>query len=402
MAERCNSCGAELFTGQQFCRACGTPTRLLPSEELPTQILPPGAQDEENTAARPTARTPLATSPLPGRDTSEPVFAAAQAPYQPPLAPQQRATTAPVLAPLAPGAPRKGSRAWLYMLLGLLIFFAGASVVAGLFFINRQSPERVMKTVVRPNARIPKPPMPPPQHPSEGLKGGAEISGAQSAVTKTYPLAANGSFALRNFSGDITVEGWDEQQAEVQIVKRGGDAAEHDAIHVVRDEGANRLAFNSMPEKEGGTAREVKYVLKLPRNLRELEIVSINSNVTLSNVTSASISINVQRGNIELEDVSGTVNSRTTKGNTTVVLSDAAKGAPQVFNGIRGNIELELPSGTNADLKAETVDGDIEIDEELGIKVEQRVIGRQAVGRLGTGGQPIVVKVVSGNIRIKS
>jgi DUF4097 and DUF4098 domain-containing protein YvlB len=63
---------------------------------------------------------------------------------------------------------------------------------------------------------------------------------------------------------------------------------------------------------------------------------------------------------------------------------------------------LELAPGTNAELKAETVEGDIEIDEDMQIKVEQRVIGQQAVGRLGTGGQPIVVKVVSGNIKIKS
>ncbi|HEY9404126.1 MAG TPA: DUF4097 family beta strand repeat-containing protein, partial [Pyrinomonadaceae bacterium] len=308
----------------------------------------------------------------------------------------QRAT-APVVAPVMP-PPRRRSHAWLYAVLGLLLFFAGASVVAGLFFMNRHA-QRVTKTIVRPNIRIPAPPMPP--HPMDMGAGGGESTGAQTVVTKTYPLAKDGSFSLRNFSGNITVEGWDEQQAEVKITRRGGGDAKRAAFKVMHEEGANRLIFNSMPETTGG-AREVQYVVKLPRNLRELEIVSTNSNVDLSGVHSASISINVQRGNIELEDVSGTINSRTTKGNTTVALSDAAKGAPQVFNGIHGNIELEIPAGTNAELKAETVEGDIEIDEDLQIKVEQRVIGQQAVGRLGTGGQPIVVKVISGNIKIKS
>ncbi|HLL16964.1 MAG TPA: DUF4097 family beta strand repeat-containing protein [Pyrinomonadaceae bacterium] len=388
MAERCNSCGAELFTGQQFCRACGTPTRQFSSEELPTQMLPPGGQEQQP----PTAQTPLATSPLPGRDTSEPVYGAGYARYQPPLAPQR--ATAPVVAPVMP-PPRRRSHAWLYAVLGLLLFFAGASVVAGLFFMNRQA-QRVTKTIVRPNVKIPMPPMPP--HP---MDMGAETTGAQAVVTKTYPLAKDGSFSVRNFSGDITVEGWDEQQAEVKIIRRGGGDPKRAAFKVVYEEGANRLVFNSMPETTGG-AREVQYVVKLPRNLRELEIVSTNSNVELTGVHSSSISINIQRGNIELEDVSGTINSRTTKGNTTVALSDAAKGAPQVFNGIHGNVELEIPPGTNAELKAETVEGDIEIDEDLRIKVEQRVIGQQAVGRLGTGGQPIVVKVINGNIKIKS
>ncbi|HEV2880614.1 MAG TPA: DUF4097 family beta strand repeat-containing protein [Pyrinomonadaceae bacterium] len=395
MAERCNSCGAELFTGQQFCRACGAPTRQFSSEELPTQMLPPGGQEQP-----PTAQTPLATSPLPGRNTSDPVYGAADySRYQPPVAPQR--VTAPVVAPLAPPVARRRSHAWLYAVLGLLIFFAGASVVAGLFFMNRQA-QRVTKTIVRPNVKVPMPPMPPPSHPMDMGAEGTEVSDGQTIITKTYPLAKDGSFSLRNFSGDITVEGWDEQQAEVKTIRRGGDDAGRAAFQVVQEEGTNRLVFNSMPEKMPGGAREVQYVVKLPRNLRELEIVSINSNVELANVHSTSISINVQRGNIELEDVSGTVNSRTTKGNTTVVLAEAAKDAPQVFNGIHGNIELELSPGTNAELKAETIDGDIEIDEDLQIKVERRMMGQQAVGRVGTGGQPIVVKVVSGNIKIKS
>jgi DUF4097 and DUF4098 domain-containing protein YvlB len=116
----------------------------------------------------------------------------------------------------------------------------------------------------------------------------------------------------------------------------------------------------------------------------------------------ASVSIVVQRGNIKLEDVSGTINTRTTKGNTVVVLTEAARNAPQVFNGVSGNIELELSPDVNAELKAETISGDIEIDEDFDIKVEKRMIGQQAVGRIGKGGQPIVVKTVSGNIKIKS
>lgn len=394
MAERCNNCGAELFAGQQFCRACGARTRQFSSEELPTQILPQGQQQQQQTQQQPTAQTPLHTSPLPGRDTSDPVFGAGYERYQPPPVPSQR-VTAPVYAPNAPPPPppqqpRARSRTWLYVLAGLLLFFAGASVVAGLFFINR--PQPIAKRIVtRPNVVVP--PMPPPHPMDEGVEG------AESVVVKTYPLAKDGSFSLRNLSGDITVEGWDEQQAEVKMVRRGGAPLSPDDPQLSPEQGANRLVFNSMAKGAGG-AREVEYVVKLPRNLRELEIVSMNSNVDLVNVHSASISVNVQRGNIELEDVSGTINSRTMKGNTTVVLSEAAKGAPQIFNGIHGNVELELAPGTNADLKAETLDGQIDIDEDLGIKVEPKTLGRQAVGRVGSGGQPIVVKVVSGNIKI--
>ena len=410
MAERCGNCGAELFEGQQFCRACGAPTRQFSREDLPTQLLP--HQQQQQTQQPP--QTPLSTAPLSGgRNTSDPVYGAGYQSYQPPVvaSPQQQVQqrhTSPVGGALPP--PRR-SRGWLYAVLALLIFCGGATLVAGIFMMNRRPAPRVVKVGARPNVvvphvpNMPDMPVPPPPFDDEGAlleNEGAEVDGNQTTITKTYPLASNGSFAVHNINGDITVEGWDEQEAEVKIIKRGGSPEARDALRIVREQSAGRLAFNTMPEARGGGVQEVRYVVKVPRNLRELEIVSNNSNIELTGAHAASISVVVQRGNIQLEDVSGTVNSRTTKGNTKVVVGDAARTAPQVFNGISGNIELELAPDVNAELKAETVSGDIEIDEELGIKVEKRMVGQQAVGRIGKGGQPIVVKTVSGNIKIRS
>ena len=395
MADKCNSCGAELFEGQQFCRACGAPTRRFSGEELPTQMLP-GQQQQP-------APDPLSTAPLSGgRSTSDPVYAATNFQhYQPPVA-QQRPTS-PV--GIQPPPSRRRPRIWLYVVLGLLVFFGGASLLGALFFANR-TPTRIVKVGTRPPGVHVPPPVPP--HPVEMGDDvlvdneGAEVDGNQTTITKTYPLAPGGSFELHNISGDITVEGWDEQQAEVTIIKRGGSPQARDALRIVREQSANRLAFSTTPEMRAGGVEEVRYEVKLPRNLRELGVVSNNSNVELADMKAASVSITVQRGNIKLEDVNGTVNTRTTKGNTKVLIGDVPRTAPQVFNGISGNIELEFATGVNAEIKAETVSGDIEVDEEFGIKVEKRMVGRQAVGRIGKGGQPIVVKTVSGNIKIKS
>jgi hypothetical protein len=408
-----------LFEGQQFCRACGAPTRKFSSEELPTQLLPHQQQQQQQQPTQHPPQTPLGTAPLSGgRNTSDPVYGVGYQSYQPPVvvspAQQQQQGaqprhTSPVgVAP----PPRRRSRGWLYAVLALIIFFGGASLVAGLFFANRsQRTIRVTRprVVVPPVPNVPNvpdmPPMPQP-HVGDGDEllenEGAEVSGNQTTITKTYPLASGGSFAVHNINGDIVVEGWDEQQAEVQIIKRGGSPQARDALKIMREQSQNRLAFNTMPEMQAGGVEEVRYVVKVPRNLRELELVSNNSNIVLVGAQAASVSVVVQRGNIKLEDVSGTINSRTTKGNTVVVLSEAARNAPQVFNGISGNIELELAPDINAELKAETVSGNIEIDEDFGIKVEKRMIGQQAIGRIGKGGQPIVVKTVSGNIKIRS
>jgi hypothetical protein len=411
MTERCGNCGAELFEGQQFCRACGTPTRQFSGEDLPTQMLPHQQQPQHQQSPpqqQQPPNTPLSTAPLSGgRNTSDPVYGTGYPSYQPHAGVPQQHHTSPVAFAPPTASPRRRSRGWLYAVVALLIFFGGASLMAGLFFANRS--QRAVR-VSRPKVVVPPvpdvmPPMPPPFEGDEDAlleNEGAEVSGNQTTITKTYPLAKNGAFALHNINGDITVEGWDEQQAEVTIIKRGGSPQARDALKIMREQSADRLAFSTMPEGRAGGVEEVRYEVKLPRNLRELQIVSNNSNVELTGANAASISIMLQRGNIGLEDVSGTVNSRTTKGNTKVVIGDAARTAPQVFNGISGNIELELSPDVNAELKAETISGDIEVDEDLGLKVEKRMIGQQAVGRIGKGGQPIVVKTVSGNIKIKS
>ncbi|MGI9108217.1 MAG: DUF4097 family beta strand repeat-containing protein [Pyrinomonadaceae bacterium] len=399
MADQCTNCGAELFAGQQFCRACGTPTRHFSSEDLPTQILPDQQQQQQQVNAE-----PFGTVPLAGRDTSDPVYPANFSQYQPPVAAQ---TTSLPVAP--PPLHRRRRRGWLYAVIAIFVLCVGAAAVAGLFFLSQ--PRQVARKIVRTERApiIPHPPGRPPE--LDGMlideeEEGAEVNGGQTIITKTYALAKEGTFAIHNLSGDITIEGWDEPQAEVKIIKRAG-------LKIMREQSANRLVFNTMPESRGGVsvgggsgsgggAREVRYEVKLPRGVRELEIISNNSGVSLTNVEAKSISIIVQRGDIELEDVGGTVNSRTTKGHTKVVLSETARSAPQVFNGISGDIELQLNPEMNAELKAETIDGDIEIADEFGIKVERRMVGRQAVGRIGKGGQPIVVKTVSGNIKIRS
>ncbi|HYP01470.1 MAG TPA: DUF4097 family beta strand repeat-containing protein [Pyrinomonadaceae bacterium] len=403
MADKCNNCGAELFEGQQFCRACGAPTRQFSGEDLPTQMLPGQQQPPQATVP-----DPLSTAPLSGgRDTSDPVYATNFPRYQPPPVPQQRPTSPGGIQPPPPS--RRRSRVWVYVVLALLVFFGGASLLGGLFFAKR-TPQRFVKVNARPHVGVPPMPPPHPQHPRDRDAGegalvgdeGAEVSANQTIITKTYPLAPGGSFELRNINGDIRIEGWDEQQAEVKIIKRGGSPEARDALKIVREQSGNRLAISTTPEMRAGGVEEVRYEVKLPRNLRELEIISNNSNVELADTNDASVSVVVQRGNIGLEDVNGMVNTRTMKGNTKVLIGEGARIAPQVFNGINGNIELELAPDVNAEVKAETVSGNIDIDEEFDIKVEKRMVGQQAAGRIGKGGQPIVIKNVSGNIKIKS
>src|SRR5436309_1905508 len=108
MGETCRNCGAELFTGQRFCRACGASTDELNQEQAPTQMMPPQPDDWG-------ARSGANTAPTYQQNTN-PVFGApgGYQPSVPPMPPQ-------VIPPYTP--PRSRSRVgWVLAFLGMGLF----------------------------------------------------------------------------------------------------------------------------------------------------------------------------------------------------------------------------------------------------------------------------------------
>ena len=400
MAEACSSCGAELFAGQQFCRLCGAPTRKFSTAEVPTQILPE-ARGGPPHQSRDTG--PPETTPLQPRETGD-AYESRFAGYRPP---------AP--APMAPMAPMMSTsrRGWLWALLAVLVASVAISaVVARQFAVHwaqkqTAAPPKVVK-VNAPKVEIPDVALPPPLvlRGGEGVEGepldeeGAEVTSDKTVVTETFPLGEDGRLSIINTAGNITVEGWDEEEAEVRITKRGGTAADRAAARILRSEADDRLTLRTA---DGASARlhEVRYEIKGPRAVRQIEITARDANVKIANVA-GSLAVRVDRGDIELTNVGGAASTHTMKGHTRVTLADSEPDDAQVFSGVNGDIELRLKPGTNAQIKAQTVEGDIEADSALRLDMQKRAAGWHAAGTIGRGGEPILVKTVSGSIKIKS
>ena len=159
-------------------------------------------------------------------------------------------------------------------------------------------------------------------------------------------------------------------------------------MRILRSETDERLTFRTAGSSN--RVKDVRYEVKLRApapagdRLERLERAAVEPE--------RSLSINVRRGNIDLAGVGGTVSTHTMKGHTSIALDDSDPDEAQVFSGINGDIELRLKHGTNAELKAETIDGDIEAAASLGLDVQKRAAGHNAVGRLGKGGEPILVR----------
>ena len=414
MPESCHNCGAELYGGQQFCRRCGVQVGVpAGGGEAPTQLFPAGAQ----TGA---AATAAGTSQLGGGGRTDSVVYQQPGTYQPPANAQQ--TSALVgqpfgSQPLAVGAPAPKRRrgVWLFALLAVFVLGAGiASGAAFLWWRATHTPIIVRKVN---NGGVPSVPNIPDMPPvpadlgeriTEALKSagvplpvdesGATVTATDTILTETYELGEDATFAVHAIAGGVTVNGTDGDRAVVKITKHGGSAQERSAARVLASKTDEGLTLLTAPTQGGGVT--VSYEISLPRGLKQLEISADRGDVRVSGFAGA-VTAEVKSGAAEFRDLSGTVRSRVIKGDTRVFYSGPEREGAQEFSVVKGNVEATLPEGANADLKAETLDGDIEVDERLGLRVERAPAGRHVAGHIGEGGEALLFKVTNGDIRLK-
>ena len=396
-----------MYVGQQFCRRCGAQVGAgaAAGGEAPTQLFPAGAQ----TGAAPAA----GTSPLGGGRTDS---VAQQRPteYQPPLASFQQTSPLP---PGAPPAPKRRRGAWLAAL--LVVFVLGAMVAsAGAYLWLRSTPRRIFYKKAGGASHMPHAPaVPAVPHPPadlgnrvmEALEGagvplpvdeaGASVSGEETVLTRAYDLDEGASLAVRGVSGSVTVVGsGDGERATVRIVKRGGSAQERAAARVLLSQSEEGLAFISATPPRGRV--NISYEIRVPRGLRKLEVSVDRGDVRVTDFA-GSVVTDVKAGEVEFRGVAGSVRSKLLKGDTRVFHAGAEREGAQEFSVVKGDIEVMVAQGANADLKAETLAGDIELDAGFGLRVEKAPAGRQVAGRLGEGGEALLFKVTNGDIRLK-
>jgi hypothetical protein len=454
---QCANCGAELLQGQRFCRACGA---QADGPVAATQVIdtdPDSPVKVNNTTRPPRVNTnPVANSshgqttymetpPNPetvlidanllaqqttvmpeGQVQSAPVSIHSTSPFQ-----AEQASDAPPAdfqtrppASVATPQPPKNSKGWLIALGSIAL--VGTIFFAFLMFgYLLRSPKGV--TTPPPVTRESKEPT--EQYLSEEA---ARVTDDETVFTQKFPLPNSAKFFLSNVSGDITVEGIDGTEAEVKVTKRGGSADLRRDLKIIFSTLGGNLSLK--PSKQFDNDIDVIYEIKLPRNLGQVNIDGVSSNVKLKNIdalltvksVSGALELSNLRGAVRAETqsgeiflsqiignvtakstsgmiglagVSGSIQTDNTSGDTKATIDSTTSTDTLSFESINGSIDLQFKSDLNAELDANTVSGSIQANG-LGVEVKQAPGSEQAIGRLGIGGQPLKIKTVSGDIKI--
>jgi hypothetical protein len=323
--------------------------------------------------------------------------------------------------------PKKRSTwGWIVALISIGLF---AAMFLGFLLIGRQIRERVRTRVDPPQVSTP--------NTGETAFGeqGASFSGRETIITKSFPLTAASRFSINNPNGEITIEGWDQPQAEVRVIKRGGSRSDRRNTEVYYAVEGDSLKIRTSPTRGRGV--EVAYEIKLPRTLKLVTIESASGSASLADLKSA-VSVSTASGDVQLSDIigdvtlnsasgdvslsevtgkikanaasgsialtgiTGSVQANTASGDIKAVFEGVTAGEPLEFSTANGDVEIEFKTDINADLDIETIKGDIEIDEKFQITPEKQIVGQRASGRIGAGGQRLKINTVNGDVKVIS
>ncbi len=221
-------------------------------------------------------------------------------------------------------------------------------------------------------------------------------------------------------SGGITVEAGGGNQVVVEARARDDDDRRHGKPEVRG--GMRRIPLSgfklSIEEKDNvveiGSSPTVAVFLTIK--------VPEQTSVKLSTVNDGDIEVSGVRGDHEISNVNGEIRARvagslvahTINGGVKVVLSAVAPGKAMAFSSLNGDVDVTLPTGTKADLRMESENGEIYTD--FDIAQRQRAapaqsereggrykltVERAVFGTINGGGPEMHFKTFNGDVHLR-
>lgn len=221
---------------------------------------------------------------------------------------------------------------------------------------------------------------------------------------------------IRNVSGPIVIEGWDQGYVQVRYVKQARSTRYLEEFEIEIEPRGSRLSIRPIYRNiPGSPFGSVSFEVKVPSSIQDIRANNISGNINIENMgagveqtlETVSGQIDTERsGNLRAKSISGSIHfasaGKTLDINSTSgriqgeILGLDPDGAVEIGT-ISGAVELEVFSGFDADLRLQSVSGSISCDFPVEIIEQKR---NKLEGTVGEGTVPFEVKTVSGRISL--
>jgi len=226
---------------------------------------------------------------------------------------------------------------------------------------------------------------------------------ARDEVRKSFELQPGARIEVQGINGKVDIQTSDTKTAEVYVLRTGKSRDSLTRREVTIEQNSNGLVIRGKQSRHAGfwehlfgsNPRE-DVTIKAPRAIA-LALRGINGSVTTGEIDGP-LEANGINGRVELGAANQSFDISGINGNVSVGLGQlGARGAR--LNGINGGIELRLAKGLNADFTAKGMNGNVrsEISE---VTVNKEEYGSSYSATIGSGGTPINLSGINGNVRL--
>jgi hypothetical protein len=222
-------------------------------------------------------------------------------------------------------------------------------------------------------------------------------------IHKSFELQPGARVEVQGINGSVEVQTSDTKTAEVYVLRTANSRDSLSRREVTIEQTANGLLVRGRDARHAGIWEHLfghnpneQVTIKAPRQIA-LALKGINGRVS-SGDTEGPVEVHGVNGKVELGLASGSVEINGVNGKISVGLRTLDDRGVRV-SGVNGGIELRLANGLNADLTAKGMNGNVrsEIPE---VTVDKEEFGHSYSARIGTGGAPITISGINGNVRL--
>jgi hypothetical protein len=227
---------------------------------------------------------------------------------------------------------------------------------------------------------------------------------ARDEIRKSFDLQPGARVEVQGINGSVDVQTSDSKTAEVYVLRtaKNRDALERREVTV--EQTANGLLIKGREARHrgfwehlfGGRSPNEQVTIKAPRQIA-LALKGVNGRITSGDIEGP-LEVKGVNGKIELGQTSGSAEISGVNGRISIGLKSLDDRGARV-SGVNGGIELRLGNGLNADLTARGMNGNVR-SEIAEVTVDKEEYGRNYSARIGTGGAPITISGINGNVRL--
>ena len=222
---------------------------------------------------------------------------------------------------------------------------------------------------------------------------------------KTYELQSGGRIEVTNTNGLIRVEPSTGKMIEVVAVKTARGASPEAAkqalgdIEIVENSDSAAVRIETKVKRSHGwfgSDAQVKYTVRVPAGLNS-KFSTTNGGVELQDV-SGNIETETTNGGIVAHGMSGNFAASTTNGGVEVDMIKLGDGGARL-ECTNGGISLRLPSDAKASISASVTNGGIDTSGLALEKIEST--RRKLEAKLNGGGAPVRMSCTNGGLEIR-